>query len=122
MFVCILNCSNVCFLSFYPPFFLLLLPTTPFTILQVSTINPKVYHTATFLGLLPAQLINVYLGSTLRSMHEVLNNHGTAITGYISFGVEVSSFIHTLSTCRINRAEWRESVSSSCMHVMITFK
>lgn len=58
--------------------------------LQVSTINPKVYHTATFLGLLPAQLINVYLGSTLRSMHEVLNNHGTAITGYISFGVEVS--------------------------------
>ncbi|XP_075164318.1 uncharacterized protein LOC142236921 isoform X2 [Haematobia irritans] len=58
-------------------------------IFGVSTINPKVYHTATFLGLLPAQLINVYLGSTLRSMHEVLNNHGTAITGYISFGVEV---------------------------------
>ncbi|TMW45104.1 hypothetical protein DOY81_009814, partial [Sarcophaga bullata] len=40
------------------------------------TINSKVYHTATFLGLLPAQMINVYLGSTLRSMHEVLNNHG----------------------------------------------
>ncbi|XP_037823944.1 protein maelstrom-like [Lucilia sericata] len=34
-------------------------------------------------------MINVYLGSTLRSMHEVLNNHGTAVTGYISFGVEV---------------------------------
>ncbi|XP_065362508.1 uncharacterized protein LOC135955984 [Calliphora vicina] len=58
-------------------------------IFGVSTINSKVYHTATFLGLLPAQLINVYLGSTLRSMHEVLNNHGTAVTGYISFGVEV---------------------------------
>ncbi|KAI8123371.1 hypothetical protein FF38_05550, partial [Lucilia cuprina] len=58
-------------------------------IFGVSTINSKVYHTATFLGLLPAQMINVYLGSTLRSMHEVLNNHGTAVTGYISFGVEV---------------------------------
>uniref|UniRef100_A0A1B0A2D9 Uncharacterized protein n=1 Tax=Glossina pallidipes TaxID=7398 RepID=A0A1B0A2D9_GLOPL len=56
---------------------------------RISSINPRVYHTATFLGLLPAQMINVYLGSTLRSMHEVLSNHGTAITGYISFGVEV---------------------------------
>uniref|UniRef100_A0A1B0FB92 VTT domain-containing protein n=1 Tax=Glossina morsitans morsitans TaxID=37546 RepID=A0A1B0FB92_GLOMM len=58
-------------------------------IFGISSINPRVYHTATFLGLLPAQMINVYLGSTLRSMHEVLSNHGTAITGYISFGVEV---------------------------------
>lgn len=72
--------------------------------LQVSTINPKVYHTATFLGLLPAQLINVYLGSTLRSMHEVLNNHGTAITGYISFGVEVSG-ISVTNTNIINNNE-----------------
>ncbi|KAL9904322.1 LOW QUALITY PROTEIN: protein maelstrom-like [Glossina fuscipes fuscipes] len=55
----------------------------------ISSINLRVYHTATFLGLLPAQMINVYLGSTLRSIHEVLSNHGTAITGYISFGVEV---------------------------------
>lgn len=58
-------------------------------IFGISTVNSRVYHTATFLGLLPAQTINVYLGSTLRSMHEVLNNHGTAVTGYISFGIEV---------------------------------
>ncbi|XP_055903034.1 transmembrane protein 64 [Eupeodes corollae] len=58
-------------------------------IFGISTVHPRVYHTATFLGLLPAQTINVYLGSTLRSMHEVLNNHGTAVTGYISFGIEV---------------------------------
>uniref|UniRef100_A0A1B0AVY7 Uncharacterized protein n=1 Tax=Glossina palpalis gambiensis TaxID=67801 RepID=A0A1B0AVY7_9MUSC len=57
----------------------------------ISSTNPRVYHTATFLGLLPAQMINIYLGSTLRSIHEVLSNHGTAITGYISFGVEIFS-------------------------------
>ncbi|KAL5292004.1 hypothetical protein ACFFRR_011029 [Megaselia abdita] len=60
------------------------------TIFGVSSISPRTYHTATFLGLLPAQIINVYLGSTLRSMHEVLNNHSSsAVTGYISLGVEV---------------------------------
>ncbi|CAD7005394.1 transmembrane protein 64 [Ceratitis capitata] len=58
-------------------------------IFAISTINPSAYHTASLIGLLPAQIINAYLGSTLRSMQEVLNNHGTAVTGYISFGVEV---------------------------------
>uniref|UniRef100_A0A0A1WSB1 Transmembrane protein 64 n=1 Tax=Zeugodacus cucurbitae TaxID=28588 RepID=A0A0A1WSB1_ZEUCU len=58
-------------------------------IFAVSTINPSVYHTASLIGLLPAQVINAYLGSTLRSMQEVLSNHGTAVTGYISFGLEV---------------------------------
>nr|XP_036216841.1 transmembrane protein 64 [Bactrocera oleae]XP_036216842.1 transmembrane protein 64 [Bactrocera oleae] len=58
-------------------------------IFAVSTINPRVYHTASLIGLLPAQIINAYLGSTLRSMQEVLSNHGTAVTGYISFGLEV---------------------------------
>lgn len=58
-------------------------------IFAVSTINPRIYHTASLIGLLPAQIINAYLGSTLRSMQEVLSNHGTAVTGYISFGLEV---------------------------------
>lgn len=49
---------------------------------------------ATFCGLLPAQIINVYLGSTLRSMQEVLSNHEAMVTwtGYISFGIEVRIF------------------------------
>lgn len=58
-------------------------------IFGISKVKSRIYHTATLLGLLPAQTINVYLGSTLRSMHEVLTNHGTAVTGYISFAVEV---------------------------------
>lgn len=56
---------------------------------QVSTVSARSYHPATLLGLLPAQTINVYLGSTLRSMKDVLNDHRTAFTGYAVFAVEV---------------------------------
>lgn len=59
------------------------------TIFGVSSVNSRSYHTATLLGLLPAQAINVYLGSTLRSMHDVLNDHKTAITGYTIFAIQV---------------------------------
>ncbi|KOB74258.1 SNARE associated Golgi protein [Operophtera brumata] len=38
------------------------------------------------LGLFPAQLIHVYVGSTLRSMHEVL--HESHVTGYIVFALQ----------------------------------
>ena len=41
------------------------------------------------LGLFPAQTINVYLGSTLRSMRDVLHDHKTAFAGYAVFAVEV---------------------------------
>ncbi|KAI8033194.1 hypothetical protein M5D96_014052 [Drosophila gunungcola] len=58
-------------------------------IFGISSINTKDYHVATMIGLLPAQIINVYLGSTLRSMHEVLNDNNTKLTGYISFIFEV---------------------------------
>jgi len=45
--------------------------------------------TATALGLLPTQVINVYLGSTLRSMQDVLTDDNTAATGYIVFSIQV---------------------------------
>lgn len=61
-----------------------------YCLLQVSTVSSRSYHTATLLGLLPAQTINVYLGSTLRSMRDVLNDHKTAFTGYSVFAVEVA--------------------------------
>jgi protein maelstrom len=51
----------------------------------VSNINTKEYIIATVFGLFPAQIINVYLGSTLRSMEEVLSNKSTAATGFIVF-------------------------------------
>lgn len=48
------------------------------------------YHVATLFGLLPAQAINVYLGSKLRSIHDVINNDNhTAMAGYGMFIFEV---------------------------------
>ncbi|CAB3221529.1 unnamed protein product [Arctia plantaginis] len=57
------------------------------TIALVSDISGCGYHLATMLGLLPAQVINVYLGSTLRSMHDVL--HESHVTGYIVFAFQI---------------------------------
>ncbi|KPI97179.1 Transmembrane protein 64 [Papilio xuthus] len=60
------------------------------TIFAVSEVGGCSYHVATLLGLLPAQVINVYLGSTLRSMHDVL--HESHLTGYIVFAFQLESF------------------------------
>uniref|UniRef100_T1DEC8 Putative plasma membrane protein n=1 Tax=Psorophora albipes TaxID=869069 RepID=T1DEC8_9DIPT len=61
------------------------------TIFGISAVNARSYHTGTVIGLLPAQTINVYLGSKLRSIHEVLNDHNAALglAGYGVFVVEV---------------------------------
>ncbi|KAJ8669287.1 hypothetical protein QAD02_000546 [Eretmocerus hayati] len=59
------------------------------TIFAVSKIHGVRYHLASAIGLLPAQLINVYLGSSLRSMQDVLEDRSTAITGYIVFGLQI---------------------------------
>lgn len=57
------------------------------TIFAVSDVRGCGYHLATMLGLLPAQVINVYLGSTLRSMHDVL--HESHLTGYVVFAFQI---------------------------------
>ncbi|XP_013136449.1 PREDICTED: transmembrane protein 64 [Papilio polytes] len=57
------------------------------TIFAVSEVGGCSYHVATLLGLLPAQAINVYLGSTLRSMHDVL--HESHLTGYVVFAFQI---------------------------------
>jgi protein maelstrom len=44
---------------------------------------------ATLLGLMPAQAINAYLGSKLRSIHDVINDNHTALAGYGMFILEV---------------------------------
>lgn len=60
-----------------------------FLTFQGSTIGFSRYMLATALGLLPTQIINVYLGSTLRSMQDVLTDDNTATTGYVVFCVQV---------------------------------
>lgn len=61
---------------------------------QISSVNSFDYHAATLIGLLPAQAINVYLGSKLRSIHDVINDNHTALAGYGMFIFEVSGIVH----------------------------
>lgn len=63
-------------------------------IFQISSVNSFDYHVATLIGLLPAQAINVYLGSKLRSIHDVINDNHTALAGYGMFIFEVSEIVH----------------------------
>ncbi|KYN09575.1 Protein maelstrom, partial [Trachymyrmex cornetzi] len=55
----------------------------------VSNIGGFHYHVASAIGLLPAQLVNVYLGSSLRSMQDVLEDRSTAATGYVVFCFQI---------------------------------
>lgn len=70
-------------------------------VLQVSNITGIRYHVASALGLLPAQLINVYLGSSLRSMQDVLEDRSTAATGYIVFCFQVIYLLELI--CQLNQ-------------------
>lgn len=49
----------------------------------------KSYYLATLIGLFPAQLINVYIGSSLRSMQDVLHNHNSAVASYAVFAIQI---------------------------------
>ncbi|XP_053983632.1 transmembrane protein 64 [Hylaeus anthracinus] len=59
------------------------------TIFAVSNMGGVQYHLASALGLLPAQIINIYLGSSLRSMQDVLEDRSTAATGYVVFCFQI---------------------------------
>lgn len=59
------------------------------TIFGISSVKARNYHVATLLGLLPAQLINVYFGSKLKYIHDVFNDHHTQLASYGVFVMEV---------------------------------
>lgn len=57
------------------------------------------YHLATLLGLFPAQFVAVYVGSTLRSMQDVLENRHIGPATYVFVIAQVNNdFNHILST------------------------
>lgn len=47
---------------------------------------------------MPAQAINAYLGSKLRSIHDVINDNHTALAGYGMFIFEVSAMLSCFMT------------------------
>ncbi|XP_072393019.1 transmembrane protein 64 [Diabrotica undecimpunctata] len=52
------------------------------TIFALSNVSARVYHIASLLGLFPAQFVAVYVGSTLRSMQDVLENRHISSSTY----------------------------------------
>ena len=58
-------------------------------VFSVSNLSLPRYITASVLGLLPTQTLNVYLGSTLRSMEEVLTNSEHMLTGWVILLVQL---------------------------------
>ncbi|GFX49045.1 uncharacterized protein TNCV_786011 [Trichonephila clavipes] len=57
---------------------------------QISPVCLWRYVGASALGLFPTQLISVYLGTTVRSMEEVLVDENTATVGYGVLILQVS--------------------------------
>ncbi|KAJ8936840.1 hypothetical protein NQ314_012156 [Rhamnusium bicolor] len=52
------------------------------TIFALSNVNGGIYHIASLFGLFPAQFVGVYVGSTLRSMQDVLESRHISSTTY----------------------------------------
>ncbi|KAJ8916488.1 hypothetical protein NQ315_000130 [Exocentrus adspersus] len=52
-------------------------------IFALSNVSSRIYHVASLLGLFPAQFVGVYVGSTLRSMQDVLENRHISSTTYL---------------------------------------
>jgi len=59
------------------------------SLFAVSTMSFDKYLQATCLGLFPCQIINVYLGSTLRSMEEVFGDANAARVGLIVLSCQI---------------------------------
>ncbi|XP_046992847.1 transmembrane protein 64 isoform X1 [Schistocerca americana] len=85
-------------------------------IFAVSNINTRIYFIASFIGMIPAQVINVYLGSSLRSMEEVLSHKSTATTAIIVFfqitvGVCLMAYVLTKARQELRKALYSTSYS-----------
>lgn len=55
----------------------------------ITDVKFKIYLLASVIGLIPSQLILCYMGSTLKSMTDVLANEKTAQTAYFVFVIQL---------------------------------
>ncbi|KAI4455357.1 transmembrane protein 64 [Holotrichia oblita] len=59
------------------------------TIFALSNVNGKIYHLASCIGLFAGQFMGVYVGSTLRSMQDVLDNRQFSTGTYVFAGLQL---------------------------------
>lgn len=62
-----------------------------FLSIQITDLALPNYLMASSIGLLPTQLLNSYLGTTLRTMEDVIEEQ--SISGYFIFSLQVSIFL-----------------------------
>jgi len=83
-------------------------------VFSVSNLPCGRYLGASVLGLFPTQCINVYMGSTLRSMEEVLTNEDTVRAGWLLLVAQLAvSAAVALFVVRKARAELERSLQDS---------
>jgi len=78
----------------------------------MSDISLQRYVTASAGGMLPCQSLHAYIGSTLRSMEEVVSSSSSSNAAYIVFGGQVCD--HALRTVSRNKST-NDSSQMACM-------
>ena len=59
---------------------------------QISQISTARFLTASLIGMFPTQGMHAYVGSTLRSMEEVISSSSNSFTGQLVFIAQVNLF------------------------------
>ncbi|XP_070000846.1 transmembrane protein 64 [Penaeus vannamei] len=82
-------------------------------VFAVSRVSTWMYLFATVLGLLPTQILNCYLGTTVRSLDEVVSDSSSATaTGWIVFAAQIIiSICLTLWVVRRAKAELHNTMA-----------
>jgi len=96
-------------------------------VFSASSISTPRYIVASVLGLFPTQCCNVYIGSTLRSMEEVLTNSDTVLTGWtillvqLVISILVAIFIVKRARVELDRAVLMQSsdMDSDLTHLLV---
>lgn len=73
----------------------------------ISNVTLLKYTLATVVGLLPTQILNTYLGTTLRSMKDVIDNDGDSyimFMGQLLVSVVLMGFVVRLARTEINKS------------------
>ncbi|XP_068245309.1 uncharacterized protein [Palaemon carinicauda] len=84
----------------------------------VSSVPTLLYMTATIIGLLPTQLLNCYLGTTVRNLQDVVTESSNATaTGWIIFSVQIAiSIALTVWVVRRAKAELQKTMTAELSH------
>eukprot|EP00048_Salpingoeca_helianthica_P011271 m.161663 g.161663 ORF g.161663 m.161663 type:complete len:375 (+) comp15198_c4_seq1:4111-5235(+) len=97
---------------------------------STANISKTRYITATFIGLLPTQLLNTYMGTTLRSMEDVLsgkNSNTIVLIAQVLITLAVTYLInvrmkHEVHTACEQEVRAREQAESSALHRAVSMQ